>query len=163
MRMICVVSWLMYASSSGYYLCTFYHNIDLTVFIVPLVIRNHSHHYVYSGRDCSKLSFIIINHFFTSTTVIANHKTPYSSASSNRQPPGLPLKIKISSLQTRLSWPIWSFTLSIWTTPTLTATLSPPGPLEIGPELLLTTLLENPLWFVAALVNISWRPGALGF
>jgi len=26
---------------------------------------------------------------------------------------------------------------------TLTAALSPPGPLEIGPELLLTTLLEN--------------------
>ena len=44
------------------------------------------------------------HHFFTSTTVIANHKI---SASSIRQPPGLPLKIKMSSLQTLLPWPIW--------------------------------------------------------
>ena len=39
-------------------------------------------------------------------------------------PPGLPLKMKMSSLQTLLPWPIWSFIFSIWTTPTLTATLS---------------------------------------
>ena len=67
--------------------------------------------------------------------------------------PGLPLKIKMSSLQTLLSWPIWSFNFSTWRTPTLIATLSPPGILEIGSELLLTPPLENPLWFVAALVN----------
>jgi len=54
---------------------------------------------------------------------------------------------------------ILSFTFSTWTIPTLTATLSPPGILKIGPELLLTTHLENPpLWFVVALVNklVPW-------
>ena len=64
----------------------------------------------------------------------------------------------MSSLPTLLPWPIWSFTLSIWTTPPLTATLFPPGILEIGPELLLTPLWRIPLWFVAALVNklVPW-------
>ena len=72
-------------------------------------------------------------------------------------PPGLPLKIKMSSLQTLLPWPIWSFTFSTWTTPTLTATLSPPGILEIGPELLLIPFGKPPFdssqrsW-------ISWCP-----
>ena|SRR6218665_958352 len=44
------------------------------------------------------------------------------------------------------------------TIPTLTATLSPPGILEIGPGLLLTPRFGNPLWFVAALVNklVRW-------
>jgi len=42
------------------------------------------------------------HHFFASTAVIANHKTSSSSASSIRHPQGLPLKIKISSLQTLL-------------------------------------------------------------
>ena len=69
-------------------------------------------------------------------------------------PPGLPLKTKMSYLQTLLPWPIWSFTFSTRTTPTLTDTLSPPGRpiLEIGPELLLTPLWKPLLWFVAALV-----------
>ena len=39
----------------------------------------------------------------------------------------------------------WSFPLPIWTTPTLTATLSPPGTLEFGPELLLIPLWKPPL------------------
>ena len=86
----------------------------------------------------------IPHHFFTSTTVIANHKTSSSSASSIRHPTGLPLKIKMSTLQTLLPWLFWSFTFSIWTTPTLTATLSPPDILEIGPELLLKPPLETP-------------------
>src|SRR6218665_2956364 len=42
------------------------------------------------------------HHFFVSTTVIANHKTSSSSGSSIRHPPGLPLKTKMSSLQTLL-------------------------------------------------------------
>ena len=58
-------------------------------------------------------------------------------------PPGLLLKIKMASLQTLLPWPIWSFTFSILTTPTLTPILSPLGILEIRPELLLTPL-ETP-------------------
>src|SRR6218665_1554215 len=37
-----------------------------------------------------------------------------------------------------------SFPLPISTTPTLTATLSPPGTLEFGPELLLTPLWKPP-------------------
>ena len=57
--------------------------------------------------------------------------------------PGLALKIKMASLQILLPWPIWSFTYSIWTTPTLTATLPPPGILQIRPELLLTPNLEK--------------------
>ena len=60
-------------------------------------------------------------------------------------PRGLPLKIKMSSLQTLLPWPIWSFSFSVWTTHTLTFTLSPHGILEIGPELLLTPPLVTPL------------------
>ena len=74
---------------------------------------------------------------------------------------GLPLKIKISFLQTVLPWPIWSFPLPISTTPTLTA-IVPSCTLEIGPELLLTPPLETPFdssqrsW-------ISWCPGALSF
>jgi len=38
------------------------------------------------------------------------------------------------------------------------STLSPPGILEIGPELLYWPPLENPLWFVAALLNklVPW-------
>ena len=71
-----------------------------------------------------------------------NHNT---STSSIRQPPGLPLKIKMSSLQTLLPRSIRSFTLPISSTPTLTATPSPPGILETGPELLLTSPLETPL------------------
>src|SRR6218665_1850199 len=47
--------------------------------------------------------------------------------------------------------------LPISTTPTLAATLSPPGTLEIEPELLLTPF-GNPLSFVVALVNklVTW-------
>ena len=98
------------------------------------------------------------HHFFTSTTVIANHKTSSSSASSIRQPPGLPLHIKMSYLQTLLSGPIWSCTFFTWTTSTLTATLSPPGILEIGPELLLTPFGKPPFDSSQALVNklVRW-------
>ena len=77
-------------------------------------------------------------------------------------PPGLPLNIKMSSLQTLLPWPIWSFIFSTWTTPTLTATLSPPGILEIGPELLLTPFGKPPFdssqrsWII-------WCPDVLSF
>jgi len=67
-------------------------------------------------------------------------------------PPGLLLKIKMSSLQTLLPWPSWSFTFSSWTSTTLTAALSPPAILEIRPELLLI-LVGTPLWFGEALVN----------
>jgi len=74
----------------------------------------------------------------------------------------IPLKIKMSSLQTLLPWPIWSFTLPIWTTPTLTATLSPPGPLEIGPELLLITLWKK-TFDSSQRSWIGWCPGAPGF
>src|SRR6218665_1977049 len=42
------------------------------------------------------------HHFFASTAVIPNHKTSSSSDSSIRHPQGLPLKIKISSLQSLL-------------------------------------------------------------
>jgi len=58
------------------------------------------------------------HHFFTSTIVIANHKTSSPLSITPSLPP------KMSSLQTLLLWPIWSFTLPIWTTPTLTATLA---------------------------------------
>ena len=77
-------------------------------------------------------------------------------------PLGLPLKIKMSSLQTLLLWPISSFTFSIWNTLTLTATLSPPGILDIGPELPLTPFWKPPFdssqrsW-------ISWCHGVPGF
>ena len=100
--------------------------------------------------------FLYLHHRHCKSQDIIFIRLLYSS------PPGLPLKIKMSSLQTLLPWPISSFAFSIWTIPTLTATLSPPGILEIGPELLLTPL-ENPLWFVAALVNklvrlaFKWR------
>ena len=40
---------------------------------------------------------------------------------------------------------IWYNVVPIYTTPTLTATLSPSGTLEIGPELLLTPLWKPPL------------------
>ena len=50
------------------------------------------------------------------------------------------------------------FALSISSSPTLTATLSPLGILEIGPELLLIPLWKTPRWFVATLVNklVPW-------
>jgi len=68
-----------------------------------------------------------------------------------------PLKLKISSLQTLVPWPIWSFSHPIWTTLTLKTILSPLDILEIGPELLLTPFdsLQRS-W-------ISWCPGMLGF
>src|SRR6218665_1074305 len=64
--------------------------------------------------------------FLRLPSVIANHKTSSSSASSIRHPQGLPLKIKMSSLQTLLPRPFLSFPPPVSTTPTLiTATLSP--------------------------------------
>ena len=111
-------------------------------FLSHVLKPNHIHHCTTSlGWPTTRTP----HHFFTSTGVIANHKTSSSSASSIRHPQGLPLKVKISSLQTLLPWNFWSFPLPISTTPTLTATLSPPGTLEIGPQLLLTPFGNHPL------------------
>src|SRR6218665_1850272 len=77
------------------------------------------------------------HHFFASTAVIANHKTSSSSASSIRHPRAFHSKLKSHLFK-------HSFPLPISTTPSLTATMSPPGTLEIGPELLLTLPLETP-------------------
>ena len=104
------------------------------------------------------------HHFFTFKTVIANHKTSSSSGSSICHPPGAFHSILKCHLF-KHSYPDpsdHSFTLPIWTTPTLTATLSPSGILEIGPELLLTPFGKPPFdssqrsW-------ISWCPRALSF
>jgi len=63
----------------------------------------------------------------------------------------------LPSFEDVCSCPQTSHRLYVWTTSTLTATLSPPGTLEIGPELLLTPF-GKPLWFVAALANklVPW-------
>src|SRR6218665_538853 len=68
------------------------------------------------------------------------------------------VKIEILSQQLRIAYAIifqphcrpldlilYTFPFPISTTPTLTATLSPPGTLEFGPELLLTPLWKPPL------------------
>src|SRR6218665_3168082 len=73
--------------------------------------------------------------FYTSSLQITRH---------HLHPP--PLSVTPGAFHSKLKSHLFkhSFPLPISTTPTLTATLSPPGTLEIGPELLLTLPLETP-------------------
>ena len=103
--------------------------------------------------------------YFHGLTIADAIKSSHNRTISSPSPPSLPITrdhlhlpplsvtpsafhSKLKSHLFNLSYPdrpFWSFPLPISTTPTLTATLSPPGTLEIGPELLLTPLWKPPL------------------
>jgi len=82
--------------------------------------------------------FLYLHHHYCQSQDIIFIRLLYQS------PPGLPLKPKMPSLQKLLPWLIWSPTLLMWTTPTLTATLSPLTRWKSDMKLTMDYPLDNP-------------------
>ena len=115
---------------------------------------NDLHVHVAYHLNSELLLYLHHRHFFTPTTVIANRKTSSSSGSSIRHPRAFHSKLKCHLFKPSYPDPSDHPLSSSERHPcTLTAILSPPGILEIGPEILLTPLWKVPILYVAALVN----------
>jgi len=134
--------------------------IDRPVIMMTFLYLHHRH--------CKSQDIICIRHLYPSPRAF------HSKLKSHLFKHSYPDPFDHSPLQRRwIIWSPWRSFCGCWEvfgvlhqilhyTPTLTAALSPSGPLEIGPELLLLPF-RNPPFDSSQRSWISWYPGALGF